>query len=590
MASHKNLSKRQGSANWYYREAVPIEVKAIFRRSGQPSKDEVWISLRTADLREAVRCLIATQAAQHKKWEQLCSSSNAAIMGKTPTDDDFLSLVDEVFENNLLIRSAKLGEVDSIDEAAWASMIDVESEKLRQNSKAMLKGELPTWAMRLADMAITRNGWSLPKHGSDGLLTARYRHFVSMLIEGLSDSQRTLLRRIDAEPFAQPQSAVVIEAKRRKQVKAAPGEALLQLYERYSSQAGKKADTIVQERKIIEMLSKFLGEERSLTSIQKPDIREFRNILLELPIKFNSRRGFDGLNLREMVERGKEAGFQRRDPRTIAKELSAVSSFFQWAVRDGFAEDNPVFGLAPKFNKSRNKYPNYEPAQLTAILSSPLFVGCAFEKGKEHQPGSNRVRDWRFWIPMCGLFTGARIGELAQLQVNDIKKEDNIWIFDLIADEEDGDKIIDIRSLKTESSRRKVPISAKIIELGFLDYVKDINNSGKVNLFPELYANSRGHYGAIPSRFWRTYLERIGVKIKGLGSHSFRHTITDELRRNGVMDAVISTLVGHKTGTITAHYGRLLQGSLKQRAEAIALVRYQDVDMSHLWIGAHVES
>jgi integrase len=45
----------------------------------------------------------------------------------------------------------------------------------------------------------------------------------------------------------------------------------------------------------------------------------------------------------------------------------------------------------------------------------------------------------QYWIPLLGFFTGARLNELCQLHLCDIKEIDNVWILDI--NEEDSKKI-----------------------------------------------------------------------------------------------------------------------------------------------------
>ena len=72
-------------------------------------------------------------------------------------------------------------------------------------------------------------------------------------------------------------------------------------------------------------------------------------------------------------------------------------------------------------------------------------------------------------MPLLGLFTGARLGELALLLASDVS-----------IDEASGVSAISIaddpsigRSLKTRASRRTVPVHPELIRLGFLEYVRE---------------------------------------------------------------------------------------------------------------------
>lgn len=85
------------------------------------------------------------------------------------------------------------------------------------------------------------------------------------------------------------------------------------------------------------------------------------------------------------------------------------------------ARTRPATSLI-RIDKKQIKYPPYTQGQLKTVSSSSLFGKCNSEK--PHLPGKARVRDWRYWIPLCALYSGARAGEIAQLLCADIALDD----------------------------------------------------------------------------------------------------------------------------------------------------------------------
>ena len=69
-----------------------------------------------------------------------------------------------------------------------------------------------------------------------------------------------------------------------------------------------------------------------------------------------------------------------------------------------------------------------------------------------------------FWLPLIALLTGARQNELAELRIEDLRQdvESGRWFFDIGT--EGG------RSIKTASSRRKVPMHPHLEHVGLLRY------------------------------------------------------------------------------------------------------------------------
>jgi integrase len=98
-------------------------------------------------------------------------------------------------------------------------------------------------------------------------------------------------------------------------------------------------------------------------------------------------------------------------------------------------------------------------------------------------------------------------------------------------------------------------------------------------LFPELQRNERGHIGGGPSRFWRDYLSRVGLKKggDGLGAHSFRHTMADQLRLAGYLDDEIEVALGHNQKSVTSGYGRLKQGTVERLSRMFEAVKFDGV-------------
>ena len=62
------------------------------------------------------------------------------------------------------------------------------------------------------------------------------------------------------------------------------------------------------------------------------------------------------------------------------------------------------------------------------------------------------------WLVMLGAYTGARAGELCELTVDDVR-------------ETDGVHYLTIRTGKTESAARAIPLHRQLIKAGFLRYV-----------------------------------------------------------------------------------------------------------------------
>ena len=168
-----------------------------------------------------------------------------------------------------------------------------------------------------------------------------------------------------------------------------------------------------------------------------------------------------------------------------------------------------------------------------------------------------------FWLPLLGLHTGARISELTQLLLTDIKQVDGIWTIDI--NEEVDEKRRTSRasakqekssdplgkSLKNSASVRKIPLHPTLIKIGFLDYV-ELVKPYRGDLFPYLNADAFGSKSGRPSERFGKYLDRLKITSKNKVFHSFRSTANDLLKQAGVPEETRCQFVGHEHNTVNS--------------------------------------
>jgi integrase len=100
-----------------------------------------------------------------------------------------------------------------------------------------------------------------------------------------------------------------------------------------------------------------------------------------------------------------------------------------------------------------------------------------------------------WWLPALAYCTGTREEELVQLKVRDVRKAKGLgWYLD-VTDLGDG------QTLKTLTSKRRVPIHSELVRIGFLHYVDALREAGQVQLFPLLRSTYTMRSCIISSRF-----------------------------------------------------------------------------------------
>jgi integrase len=439
--------------------------------------------------------------------------------------------------------------------------------------------------MAMADMAIEGLGLDM-EPGSDV-----YEKLLEDLNVTMLAAKRLNYDRARGNIEADTDSSFVRRVRSREQArnatKAKPGETIMELFERWAAdrlaKGEKRADTVNQDRKAMRQFVEFVGIDRAVDSIVAIEIADYRTVLRELPPKWRARGALKGLAIRDAARQARELGLAETAFTTVNKHLSTISPLYRWLASQprwaGLA--NPCTGLFHDGVKGKNRRPSFSTDQLNAILRSPLFSGFLAD-GKEHLRGNVGADDWRKWVPLVCMFTGARIGEIAQLRIGDVRQERGVWFVHIRHDEGAG--------LSTKSGKSRPAALHFLLErMGFLAFhtrqLERVGGDATAALFGELKQNTRGQISQKPSRFWRKYLAAIGVKDRadGFGAHSFRHTLADRLRSEvELLDDQIEVCLGHNQNTVTGGYGEVSQGTVTLFKGWMDRLTFDGVDFSHL--------
>ena len=188
-----------------------------------------------------------------------------------------------------------------------------------------------------------------------------------------------------------------------------------------------------------------------------------------------------------------------------------MSALLNWAINQGYTTENVFRGKLEPIRKTEVVEKHFTDQELDLIL------------GEQLQSDSLEInKPERYWRSLISAYSGARLNEVCQLSVADIQKTDRIWAINLNADCED-------KSIKTEAGNRIIPVHPKLIELGLLDYVKQIQSQNQEKLFPNLKKMRSTGYGTLISRWFARYLKKLGIKKKSKNFHSCRHTVVNRL-------------------------------------------------------------
>jgi len=303
---------------------------------------------------------------------------------------------------------------------------------------------------------------------------------------------------------------------------------VLESYKHYQSLEGVSLKTIDDKTFIVNLFVRIIGN-LPVENVTLDHAKRFRDVALKLPPRLNRIKG--DKSLESIIKEAKAT----ITVTTYNNYIKYLSSFFSYAVNEGYLKSNPFIGMKIKQKVKNDSFRGvFDEGDLSKIFSS--------------LSGSNG--SYKYWLPYLGLYTGARLNELCQLYKDDIKIIDGIYCIHIQQKHTD-------QHLKSLYSERVIPIHSKLIDVGFIDYINSLQDGSRV--FPELKRHAKHGYSAQPSKWFARLRQSLDLKSDTVRKdfHSFRHTVADHLKQKGMSENLIGGLLGHHTGGITNNrYGK----------------------------------
>lgn len=434
-----------------------------------------------ADLRERIgsRFLVRALHALHGDESRLVASSLALMLSK-------------VFE--ALRRNETVGDIDQL---------------LSNALNALNSGRAKTWDVEGMTpegrpFRITTNG--TPDDNASGeRLLAR----LSSLVSGAPTVPQT---------YPTPTTPLLSKA----------ASDYLSDLERAVSSGGLVDKTHTESAHSLRILAGVLDVDKPVSDINADDMRAFFDVVMVWPAHAWKRKPYKDKPVKEVARLALEKKERPPSPFTVEKHRQRLAAFFNHLIRAGVLQKNPVHGVAglvaPDLEEDSGR--PFTDEELGVIFDEAKFAMWA--KKYPH----------RWFGTMLGLYSGARITEIAQLEISDVECVEGIWGFSIRPSRPKGKRV------KNKQSRRFVPIADAVLSAGFLDYLEDVKAEGHVRLFPNL-PNSGSGYGVQMSKQFCTYLRKQGIHEEGSGFHYFRHTIASFLDGK-VSEKTIVSITGHK--------------------------------------------
>lgn len=580
MALATNIVRRSGSKNYYLRCSVPKDLQDFEGRS------EVWKSLRTSDPTEARRRSRIEATKLDQKWEQardeirtrsrqieeapwLLYSDKIQELERQrdeiPTDEDLDALYNAMKE-----------EYGEYDKRAWDLYMECEGilERDRDKRKIRMKELSDIIAYNQLGKVRAEVEAAAKRFGIRNITTdaVAYRRLAGYLVRAEIEALRRAEERDVGDFTGRPKDPIFRQPK-TSAPKSEKKDDLAALFEQYKKEkeGSIRPDTWGQNGYIIKLLIEYLDQEPCASLLTREKIRGFKEALFEWPVKAADISEFKGLKFKKIIELNKRLKRKTISKKTINKYLSAIGSFSKWLYANGYVAEKLMDGMYLEISKKNKEVYPFLNSDLRSLFSSPIYVGCMGDGG-EHLPGPVQIRDWRYWIPLLAAYSGARLGEIAQLKVSDIKEIEGVICMHITTLGDDAGE----KTAKTAGSERVVPLHKDILELGFMEnYYNKKKMANENRLFPEIIRDARGFMSGMPSSYFNRYFKKIGIKVdKTKNFHSLRHGAVDAMRLAGRLDAEIGPIVGHVEGTTTQRYGVVSQVIIKTRKCIIDSIKY----------------
>jgi integrase len=481
-----NLHLRQGT--YYLRREIPADLKANYA----PAK-EIWRSLRTKNKAEAIRRLHEEMARLNDEFTRRLTELRAQSVERDFVySERFHKAVDEagdkLNEFGLAAPQYRFETADPVGKAYQEFEGYVDRPRSRREALELVEEALAQLSSDAQyDLSQGRTPDGEPIFG----FPYRYVDRVSAFIEELIEADRRSLLAIKAEIEGQTED---------KSEPTAPRSlaSLLEIWKRQRKPANSSQNDMQTAIRLFERINGPLA----FSDITDEHVRKFKGALIDLD----------------------------RKNATKSKLWSMLRALLNTAKEDGRLDVNPFANVSLRLDDDSSSREIFNATELSKL----------FDRLEEKE-------EW--WLGRLALYTGARLGEICQLEHGDIRKEGDHWEI-YIKDDPDADKRV-----KNRNSIRRVPIHKQLIADGFLDWIKP----KKGPLF--------GMSSSVASKRLNRRIKSAGIEGKGKVVHSLRHTFKTAARE--VMGQEFhDKLTGHASQSVGQRYGQYR--NLKEQIDKVA--------------------
>lgn len=230
---------------------------------------------------------------------------------------------------------------------------------------------------------------------------------------------------------------------------------------------------------------------------------------------------------------------QGRSAKTVKMgDLSALNALFTWGVANLRIAIHPGTVKLKVRKPSKTRPKGFTDEEAGALLSSSLSY---VPLGKEPE----KITLAKRWVPWLMAYTGARVGEMAQLRKEDVKLENGRWILSLTPE---------AGTIKTDEFR-DVLMHPHLLMIGFPDFVTD---SKPGHLFLNITRDGplgvRGALRTTKNKITQ-YVRTVITDPRVQPNHAWRHRFESTAKNMGKRQDVTNAITGHSNKDAASRYG-----------------------------------
>lgn len=308
------------------------------------------------------------------------------------------------------------------------------------------------------------------------------------------------------------------------------------------------------------MLEEVCGRDTPLDTIDEDFCARVRSIIIGIPANYQKIPATKGRSIVEASKIGATSGLRVIGPATVNGHLNKLAAIIKFGRDRGWITGNPMLGIdvLDPIDPSDKRDP-FTVEQLNAIFATEPW-NRPFDAADTNPS--------RYWAPLIGLFSGARLSDICGQLVDEMIEVDGVPVFDFVHRPDE-------RRVKGGKSRR-VPVHPVLIELGLWEVVEAARKSGRRHLFPDVKPDKVGKWGDGTSKWFSRKVRKLALRGRNLSFHSLRHTFEDALRRADLHDSPIgNAITGRWTPGVSKNYGS--RYPINQLHAAISLISYHNL-------------